>query len=253
MKFLTPALFALSTTPTDTDAWSIHPSYFPSSLTLLKQGSPSSIIARQRALANRMLEQTDRIFQEADRTFRTRAASPRYELIDNEQKFEISIDVPGVRMEDIDVTLDDGYLSIRGQRMTKSETPRLTSQFNLVWSLDPAVDAEKFSASLNSGVLVVSAPKEVKKPEENVRKIPIMQAAAGATEDQLKVSSPNNDEADKAKLELEDEELLDLDDDAVSAEKETVKEPENEKEAEDPAAQSWALNDSDSNGQFQWT
>merc|ERR1712107_359969 len=49
------------------------------------------------------------------------------------------------------------------------------------FSLDPSVDVDKFKASLNNGVLVVSAPKDFSKLEENVRRIPITAAATVAS------------------------------------------------------------------------
>ncbi len=102
----------------------------------------------------------------------------RYELVDNKEKFQVSLDVPGVKMEDIDVSIQDGFITISGQRVVNTETSRSSSKFSQSFSLDPTVDIEHFTATLNNGVLIVSAPKDVKKLEENVRRIPITAAAA---------------------------------------------------------------------------
>merc|ERR1712188_196073 len=123
----------------------------------------------------------------------------RYELIDNNEKFELKVDVPGVTEDDLDIKIDDdGRLTIEGQRMVSSETSRYTSKFSKTFSLDKTVDVDKFTASLNNGVLVVSAPKDLAKLEENVRRIPIT-AAASVLED------VDNDEND-ASAENESEE-----------------------------------------------
>jgi HSP20 family protein len=135
----------------------------------------SSLIQRQRALAkNRMLlEQMDRMFQGVA----TPVSSPRYELVDDDEKFQLSVDVPGVKQEDIDVSTADGFLTVRGQRMASSKNSRFASKFSKMFSLDPAVEVDhQFSASLNNGVLAVMAPKDMKKLEANVRKIPILES-----------------------------------------------------------------------------
>merc|ERR1712107_564788 len=106
-------------------------------------------------------------------------AHQRYELIDNNQKFELKVDVPGVKEEDLDIKLDDRKITVEGKRMkvSSNEASRFTSKFSKTFSLDPTVDVDKFTASLNNGVLVVSAPKDLAKLEENIRRIPITAAS----------------------------------------------------------------------------
>merc|ERR1712207_85279 len=84
-----------------------------------------------------------------------------------------TMDVPGVKEEDIDIKLDDGQLTVQGQRTIGSESSRFSSKFFRSFSLDPTVDVDNFTATLKNGVLTVSAPKDLSKLEENVRKIPI--------------------------------------------------------------------------------
>jgi hypothetical protein len=98
-------------------------------------------------------------------------------LVDDDVKFQLSVDVTGVKQEDIDVSMmTDGYLTFRGQMMASSENSRFTSKFSQTFSLDLDVEVDQFSASLNNGVLVVTAPKDMKKLEANVRKIPILES-----------------------------------------------------------------------------
>merc|ERR1712170_266619 len=100
-------------------------------------------------------------------------SSNRYELIDNEEKFQLTVDVPGINEEDLDIKLDDGQLTWEGQRVVESESSRTSSRFSQSFYLDPTVDVDNFTATLKNGVLVVSAPKDLGKLEENVRRIPI--------------------------------------------------------------------------------
>merc|ERR1712125_101222 len=138
--------------------------------------------------------------------------SPRYGLVDNEEKFQLSVDVPGVKMEDIDVSLEDGYLTVSGQRLSSSENSRSTSKFSQSFSLDPAVDIEKFTANLDNGVLVV-APKDMKRIEENVVRIPIVQGKSPMLDDDSKVEVEKEIFADDA----DGDEPVDLDKAEASA------------------------------------
>jgi len=102
----------------------------------------------------------------------------RHELVDDDEKFELSIDVPGVKEEDIDVKLEDGLLTVQGRRMASSDSSQYTSKFSKSFSLDKTVDVDQITAELKNGVLTISAPKDIKKLEENVRRIPVTTAAA---------------------------------------------------------------------------
>merc|ERR1712017_56154 len=84
-----------------------------------------------------------------------------------------------------------------GQRVSASDSSRFTSKFSQTFSLDPTVDVESFTATLNNGVLVVSAPKDLAKLEENVRKIhitPLEEILAEADQNEEESSSDEQDE-----------------------------------------------------------
>merc|ERR1712232_336637 len=148
----------------------------------------------------------------------------RYELVDNNDKFELTVDVPGVKEEDIDVKLEEGLLTVQGQRKASSDSSQLTSKFSKTFSLDKTVDVDKFTAALNNGVLTVSAPKDAAKLEENVRRIPVMAAAADAPTsdegDQNAIAKDDNDDFKeterKEKIEAP-EDPMDIDKEETSA------------------------------------
>jgi len=132
-------------------------------------------------MIDRMWDETSRLMQDTTTSSSCRQPSclqdgqvlisPRYEITDSDQAIQISLDVPGVAPEDMDVTVEDGnLLTITGQR-TQSE--RFQNKFSQQFSLDPAVDVNQLSAQLTNGVLGVTAPKDMKQLEENIRKIPI--------------------------------------------------------------------------------
>ena len=102
-------------------------------------------------------------------------------------------------MEDIDVSLEDGHLTVSGQRLSSRDNYRFASKFSQTFSLDPAVDVDQFSANLDNGVLIVAAPKDMKRIEENIKKIPVMQGRSVASiEDaaELEDASPATDMLD---------------------------------------------------------
>merc|ERR1712224_69556 len=119
------------------------------------------VLKKQRTIVQRMFDQ------------QVGYPSNRYHLIDNDEKFQLTVDVPGVNEEDIEIKLDDGQLTVAGQRLAESESSRFASKFSQSFYLDPTVDVDSFTATLNNGVLVVSAPKDLAKLEENIRRIPI--------------------------------------------------------------------------------
>jgi len=119
------------------------------------------VLRKQRMIAQRMFDK------------QVTLSSNRYELIDNDEKFQLTVDVPGIKEEDIDIKLDDGQLTVKGQRVGESESSRFSSRFSQSFYLDPTVDVDSFTATLKNGVLVVSASKDLGKLEENVRRIPI--------------------------------------------------------------------------------
>merc|ERR1719437_74509 len=133
--------------------------------------------------------------------------SNRYHLVDNDEKFQLTVDVPGVKQEDIDIKLDDGQLTVAGQRLAVSESSRFASKFSQSFYLDPTVDVDKFTATLKNGVLIVSAPKDLSKLEENVRKIPItpLEDIVGESKEQTDASA--GDEEEKVSVEHSDSKI----------------------------------------------
>ena len=91
-------------------------------------------------------------------------------------------------MEDIDVSLEDGHLTVSGQRLSSRDNYRFASKFSQTFSLNPAVDVDQFSANLDNGVLIVAAPKDMKRIKKNITKIPVGQGRSeAAIEDTVEV------------------------------------------------------------------
>merc|ERR1711862_267033 len=90
---------------------------------------------------------------------------------------------------------EEKLLTIQGQRKSSTESSQLASKFSKTISLDHTVDTAKLTASLKNGVLVISAPKQVKMLEKNIRQIPITDSIK--TYDKKSTTTHNNSKEKK--------------------------------------------------------
>ena len=114
--------------------------------------------------------------------------SPRADVAETADAYVLSLDLPGIDRDTLDVTLDDGTLKISGERRRTSETAesrmhrveRAHGRFFRSFALGSDLDAEAIEATYDDGVLAVRVGKsEARQP----RRIPIgsrVSDAAGA-------------------------------------------------------------------------
>lgn len=103
----------------------------------------------------------------------TSAWMPAVDIKEEESQFIITADVPGVDPKDIDVTMENGMLTIKGERQLESDAKengyrrfeRVHGTFYRRFSLPDYADADNISANCKAGVLTVTVPKaEAVKP-----------------------------------------------------------------------------------------
>ena len=103
--------------------------------------------------------------------------SPIHSVQDDEDTFQITMDVPGVQKSDIDISFkeDIRILTISGVRyMTTSDPDPSSTRFSKDFGpLDEAIETDKIGAKLENGVLVVTAPKKQAKDSTPSKKIAI--------------------------------------------------------------------------------
>jgi len=95
---------------------------------------------------------------------------PTVDIKEEAGRYVIHADVPGVDPKDIEVTLEEGVLTLRGERKSESRTEedgwrrveRVSGQFLRRFTLPETVDAEGVSAQGTNGVLEIVIPKQVK-------------------------------------------------------------------------------------------
>jgi HSP20 family protein len=99
--------------------------------------------------------------------------APALDLIEDKDEFTVTVELPGMRKEEIEVSLHDGLLTIYGDRRENPptgakahRTERFVGRFQRSVSLPCAVESGKIKASYTDGILVVKLPKqEAAKPK----------------------------------------------------------------------------------------
>ncbi|MGD2171637.1 MAG: Hsp20/alpha crystallin family protein [Gammaproteobacteria bacterium] len=95
--------------------------------------------------------------------------APSVDIEETEDKYVIKADLPGVDKKDIDVKMENGVLSIRGQKTVEKESgkdtrhhrrERFQGTFARSFTLPDAVNADAVDASYRDGVLSLHIPKK---------------------------------------------------------------------------------------------
>jgi HSP20 family protein len=93
--------------------------------------------------------------------------SPALDAFEDKDKYIVSIELPGLKKEDISVAVHDGVLTVSGERKSEKDskeglvhrTERYYGKFTRSVSLPATVKADKVSAAYKDGVLTVEVPK----------------------------------------------------------------------------------------------
>ncbi len=115
-----------------------------------------------------------------DIAFPTRSAeslsdwTPALDAHEDKDKYTVTLEVPGLKKDDIHVSVHDGVLTVSGERKneksvkegTVHRTERFYGKFSRSVSLPAAVSSDKVNAVYKDGVLTVEIPKaEEAKPK----------------------------------------------------------------------------------------
>jgi HSP20 family molecular chaperone IbpA len=91
---------------------------------------------------------------------------PRYEIKETDDAFGVTVHLPGVAKDGLELTAEEGQLRIIGRRgwtqpegWTALYRESTHAAFELVLTHDNVIDAEKIHAEIRDGVLRVSLPK----------------------------------------------------------------------------------------------
>lgn len=102
---------------------------------------------------------------------------PSVDIKEEAERFVIHADVPGVDPKDIEISMEDGVLTLSGERKSAAaseqegytRTERRTGRFLRRFTLPEGTDAEGISAQGNHGVLEIVIPKTVKAAPKKIQ------------------------------------------------------------------------------------
>jgi len=130
--------------------------------------------------SDEMKQVFDKFFGEGDGESNvvTSQWAPRVDIREEAERFVILADIPGVEPKDIEIHMDKGVLTIKGERNAEarkesdhySRTERVHGTFYRRFALPDSANAEGISAAGRNGVLEISIPK---KPETTPRRIQV--------------------------------------------------------------------------------
>lgn len=110
---------------------------------------------------------------------KSRDLVPAVEAFEQDGNLVFRAELPGVIPEDVDVTVQEGQLIIKGEKKAEREEQERRvyfreisrGQFQRVFRLPKGVQSDKVEARFENGLLVVTVP--LSHPENGARKVPI--------------------------------------------------------------------------------
>jgi HSP20 family protein len=120
------------------------------------------------ALVNRFQKDIDRLFTTPQTTAADSGAwLPPVDIHEEADQFVLNVDLPGVDPKAVEITSEQGVLTIRGQRDDARKQARdghrrierITGEFQRRFSLPDTADVQNIKAKAVNGVLEVSIPK----------------------------------------------------------------------------------------------
>ena len=128
----------------------------------------------------RMFSDFDTFFNDLTPTLNQRSFTPMVDINEDKDNLFFIVDLPGLKSEDVKLTISEGVLTIRGEKKHEEEhsdrnvyrMERSYGEFVRQFSLPEDVKEEDIQADFKNGVLEIMVPKkEPSKPKEREVKI----------------------------------------------------------------------------------
>lgn len=105
---------------------------------------------------------------------------PAVDMIENDRAYKISVEVPGIDLDDIDLSVQQDMLVLKGEKReehsesdrTHSRSERIYGCFERHITLPADADVDSIEASAKNGVLMIDIPRD-KENKQSARNIPI--------------------------------------------------------------------------------
>ncbi|SCW60870.1 HSP20 family protein [Rhizobium mongolense subsp. loessense] len=131
----------------------------------------------------------NRLFDDVFRSFDSRFSGfgslasfnggwPNVEVFETDEKIKVAAELPGLEIKDVEVLLDNGVLTLKGEKRSETEdgerqfSERYYGRFERRIPLGCEVEEDKVDATFRNGVLSVSLPK-TEKVQSRVKRITI--------------------------------------------------------------------------------
>jgi HSP20 family protein len=93
--------------------------------------------------------------------------SPAVDIVETDNEIVLKADLPGVNPDDVDISVEDGTLTVKGERRFESDVKeddyrrleRVYGSFVRRFALPSTVDTDKVQAAYRNGVLELTLPK----------------------------------------------------------------------------------------------
>jgi HSP20 family protein len=94
--------------------------------------------------------------------------APSVDISENDKEFTLLADIPGVKPDEIEISMEKGVLTIKGERSSEKvdegenfrRVERESGQFYRRFTLPDSADADKIEAKSEHGVLKITIPKQ---------------------------------------------------------------------------------------------
>lgn len=129
------------------------------------------------SLQQQFNEKFNKFFSEVQKEFYSQKTLPvDANIVSLTDRYIIEIELPGVRKEDIRITLEDEHLIIQGKKQRKSyenekllQVERQQGDFKRMFKIDEDIDAQNIKAKFEDGVLYITLQKlQTEKEKETV-------------------------------------------------------------------------------------
>lgn len=141
-------------------------------MTLIKYNRPNRDI-----FSKSFSDIMDEFFNDVVNTRRTGSFVPDIDISERDDQFLVSVELPGVEKEDIEINLDNGRLTISGERKFENEEEGKTyhrvetryGKFSRSFQLPDNVDEESIKAKYENGLLNLTLNKTEDKAKKQIK------------------------------------------------------------------------------------
>ena len=145
-----------------------------------KTDDPNPIVALQRDM-NRVFEGF--LNRAGDFDWPWGGSEAKSDIVETKDSVEVSIELPGMDMEDIDVTVTDDMLTVKGEKKIERQEEKKgyylsERSYGAIYRTIPlpsGVDGEKADANFKNGVLTVRLPQSLE-AQANVKHVKVKSA-----------------------------------------------------------------------------